>query len=159
MQEWKKEVKNMFCKNCGANLNPTDKFCQNCGAPVQAGPVAPPPPPVYAVPPTQPVYGAPVSPQPMPGYGYPTNPKVQTAQRMIQKYRKKWVFPCISFLVTQLLAIIFYAVAGSTFDYATFVSMTILGGILEGLSGLFFLFWLIYAIILNVNKKIVRRNG
>ena len=25
----------MNCKNCGANLNETDKFCQNCGAPVQ----------------------------------------------------------------------------------------------------------------------------
>lgn len=24
----------MFCKNCGSELNDTDKFCPNCGSPV-----------------------------------------------------------------------------------------------------------------------------
>ncbi len=151
----------MFCKNCGANLNPTDKFCQNCGAPVPAGQTTPPPPPVYAVPPTQPVYAAPpVNPAPMPGYGYgQMDPiraqKVQTAQRMLAKYRGKWVFPFIAFFACQLLGLIFYIVGDLNYDIVLYS----LGGVFEALSGLFFLLWLIFAIILNVNKKIVRRNG
>lgn len=152
----------MFCKNCGANLNPNDKFCQNCGAPVQAGPAMPPPPPaqpVYNVPPAQPVYGAPVNPAPMPGYGYGMNPgqspKVQTAHRMVEKYRGKWVFPCIAFFVLQVLAIILYAVGSANYDIVVYS----LGSVAEALSGLFFLLWLIFAIIINVNKKIIRRNG
>ncbi len=150
----------MFCKNCGAKLNPTDKFCQNCGTPVPAGPAMPPPPPVYAVPPTQPVYPAQPSPAPVPGYGYPPmDPlhaqKVQTAQRMIAKYRGKWVFPCIAFFVLMLLGIILTSVGAFNYD-ALLVS---LGWFANALSGLFFLLWLIFAIILNVNKKIIRRNG
>jgi len=163
----KKRRKIMFCKNCGANLNPTDKFCQNCGAPVPAGQTTPPPPPVYAVPPTQPVYPSqpvyaapPVNPAPVPGYGYgPMDPiraqKVQTAQRMLAKYRGKWVFPCIAFFVCQVLALIFYIVGTNNYDIVLYS----VGSIFEALSGLFFLLWLIFAIILNANKKIIRRNG
>lgn len=149
----------MFCKNCGAKLNPTDKFCQNCGTPVPAGPAMPPPPPVYAAP-AQPVYAVPpVNPAPAPGYGYPQmdpvkTQKVQTAQRMIEKYRGKWVFPCIAFFVCMLLGIILTSVGAYNLD-ALLVS---LGGVADALAGLFFLLWLIFAIILNVNKKIIRQN-